>query len=131
MFRRSCRRLIALFAAYAVALGTLLPETSREALRGLLRSLERAELIVADRRTGRGEDRCAFRHILIRDAAYDAIPKATRARLHLAFADWLEAAAADAIAEHREVLGHHLAQAHRYRTEVGRPDAASCPFSAP
>ena len=29
----------------------------------------------------------AFRHLLIRDAAYDAIPKATRAELHERFAD--------------------------------------------
>jgi len=86
----------------------------------LLRALVRKELIVRDRDAGR--DGYAFRHLLIRDAAYDAIPKSARARLHLAFAGWLEAAAGDAIAEHREVLGHHLAQAHRYREELGLPD---------
>ena len=31
-----------------------------------------------------------FRHLLIRDAAYESLPKATRAELHEQFADWLE-----------------------------------------
>ena len=31
-----------------------------------------------------------FRHILIRDAAYEALPKKVRADLHERFADWLE-----------------------------------------
>ena len=38
----------------------------------------------------RGEDGFRFRHILIRDAAYDALPKATRAEFHARFATWLE-----------------------------------------
>lgn len=104
------------------ALEALLPEPSRDALPGLLRSLARKDLVVPERRAGPSRDGFRFRHILIRDAAYDAIPKSSRARLHLAFADWLEAAAGDAIAEHREVLGHHLAQANRYRQELGLPD---------
>ena len=37
-----------------------------------------------------GDDAFRFRHLLIRDAAYDALPKATRAELHERFADWLE-----------------------------------------
>ena len=37
-----------------------------------------------------GEDAFRFRHLLIRDAAYEAIPKAQRAELHERFADWLE-----------------------------------------
>ena len=103
------------------ALEALIPD-AREALPGLLRSLARKELVVPERHSGPGREGYRFRHILIRDAAYDAIPKSARARLHLAFADWLEAEAGDAIAEHREVLGHHLAQAHRYRMELGLPD---------
>ncbi len=106
----------------AGALEALLPDASREGLAGLLRSLARKDLVAPERRPGPGRDGYRFRHLLIRDAAYDAVPKSSRARLHLAFADWLEAAAGDAIAERREVLGHHLAQAHRYREELGLPD---------
>ena len=36
------------------------------------------------------EDGFRFRHLLIRDAAYDSLPKATRAELHERFATWLE-----------------------------------------
>jgi class 3 adenylate cyclase/tetratricopeptide (TPR) repeat protein len=106
----------------AGALEALLPESSRHALPGLLLSLARRELVVSERRQGPGRVGYRFRHLLIRDAAYDAIPKASRSHLHLAYADWLERAAGDALAEHREVLGHHLTQAHRYREELGLPD---------
>src|SRR5205085_11292049 len=37
-----------------------------------------------------GEDAYKFRHLLIRDAAYEALPKATRAELHERFAAWLD-----------------------------------------
>ena len=104
------------------ALEALVPGASRGALPGLLRSLADKVLVVPEPRPGAGLGGHRFHHLLIRDAAYDAIPKGTRARLHVAFADWLEAAAADAIAEHQEVLGHHLTQAVRYRQELDRPD---------
>ena len=35
------------------------------------------------------DDAYRFRHLLIRDTAYEALPKATRAELHERFADWL------------------------------------------
>ena len=35
-----------------------------------------------------GDDAYRFRHLLIRDAAYEALPKSTRAELHERFADW-------------------------------------------
>ena len=44
------------------------------------------------RRALLGDDGFRFRHALIRDAAYAAIPKATRADLHERFARWLERA---------------------------------------
>ena len=40
-------------------------------------------------RSSPGEDAFRFRHLLIREAAYEALPKATRAELHERFADWL------------------------------------------
>ena len=36
------------------------------------------------------DDRYRFRHLLIRDAAYEALPEEMRARLHERFASWLE-----------------------------------------
>jgi hypothetical protein len=60
-----------------------------------------------------------FRHLLIRDAAYDGLPKATRADLHERFGRWLEKTAVG-LAEVDEIAGWHLEQAVRYRRELGR-----------
>ncbi len=69
-----------------------------------------------------GEDAYRFRHLLIRDAAYDAIPKRERADLHEAFARWLERVAGERVAEQEEILGYHLEQAYRLRVEIGAKD---------
>jgi DNA-binding SARP family transcriptional activator len=63
-----------------------------------------------------------FRHLLIRDAAYDALPKATRAGLHERYAGWLEAHGAN-LGSLDEVVSYHLEQSIRYRTELGLPEA--------
>jgi hypothetical protein len=84
-------------------------------------ALVRKELLRPDRTQLRGDDAYRFRHLLIRDAAYEALPKSTRADLHQRFADWLEEHGADLV-ELDEILGYHLEQAHRYRTELGPAD---------
>ena len=55
-----------------------------------LTGLVRKELIRPHPATIRDDDAFRFRHLLIRDAAYDALPKARRADLHETFARWLE-----------------------------------------
>ena len=64
-------------------------------------ALVRKELIRPERSTLPGEDAFRFRHLLIRDSAYEAIPKARRAELHERFADWLERVAGDAVSSRR------------------------------
>jgi tetratricopeptide (TPR) repeat protein len=64
------------------------------------------------------EEAFRFRHLLIRDAAYDALPKAERSVLHERFADWLEEHGTELV-ELDELLGYHLGQAARYRAELG------------
>ncbi len=59
-----------------------------------------------------------FRHILIRDVAYATLPKARRAELHRAVADWLRAWAGDRIEEFAEIEAYHLEQAVRLRREL-------------
>ncbi len=86
-------------------------------------SLVRKELVRPDKTLIPGDEAFRFRHLLIRDAAYDALPKATRAELHECFAAWLEERRAD-IVELDEILGHHLDQAARYKTELGQSDPA-------
>ena len=83
-----------------------------------LMALVRKELVRPDRTQLPGDDAFRFRHLLIRDAAYDGLPKAARAELHERFAVWLEVHGADLI-ELDEILGYHLEQAHRYCVELG------------
>src|SRR5919108_2417253 len=87
-----------------------------------LASLVRKELLRPDKPQLPGDDAFRFRHLLIRDAAYVALPKAVRADLHERFAAWLEGRGADLV-ELDEILGHHPEQAPRYRDELGQPHA--------
>jgi class 3 adenylate cyclase/tetratricopeptide (TPR) repeat protein len=84
-------------------------------------ALVRKELVRPDRTQLPGDDAYRFRHLLIRDAAYEALPKSARAELHERFADWLEEHGANLV-ELDEILGYHLEQAHRYRVELGPAD---------
>ena len=86
-----------------------------------LAALVRKQLIRPDREQLSGEDAFRFRHLLIRDAAYDALPKAVRAELHERFADWLEEHGTGLV-ELDELLGYHLERAYYYRIEVGPED---------
>jgi class 3 adenylate cyclase/tetratricopeptide (TPR) repeat protein len=88
--------------------------------------LVRKELIRPTPPTLAGEQAYRFRHLLIRDAAYDALPKAMRAELHERFAEWL-AINAEELIELDEVLGYHLEQSARYHEQLGsvREDLAA------
>jgi predicted ATPase/DNA-binding SARP family transcriptional activator len=106
------------------AIVELSPPSARAAVGEGLGALVRKELI----RPARGElgDRTyRFRHLLIRDAAYDSIGKETRAELHERFARWLARASGERAIEYEEVLGYHLEQAYRYRVELGPVDDAA------
>ena len=98
-----------------------LPATRDGRVDQRLVALVRKDLVRPDRPVFAGEDAYRFRHILIRDAAYDALPKATRAQLHRRFAAWLEAHGGELV-ERDEIIGYHLEQAARYLQELGRPD---------
>jgi tetratricopeptide (TPR) repeat protein len=86
-----------------------------------LLSLVRKELVRPEPPQLPGDEAYRFRHLLIRDAAYDALPKAQRAQMHERFAGWLDEHRAD-VGELDEIVGHHLEQAARYAEELGRPD---------
>ena len=87
-----------------------------------LMGLVRKELVRPTAATLPDDDAFRFRHLLIRDAAYDALPKANRADLHERFAWWLEVHGAGLV-ELDEILGYHFEQAARYRRELGRESA--------
>ena len=63
-----------------------------------------------------------FEHIMIRDTAYEAILKRSRADLHERFVAWADGVNRDRAAEFEEILGYHLEQAWTYLSELGPLD---------
>jgi len=102
---------------HAGALGGL--QEGRDGSARLIRALVRKELVRPERSTFPGEEAFRFRHILIRDAAYESIPKETRADLHEQFADWLVEAAGARSLEYEEIVAYHLECAYRLREQLG------------
>ena len=95
------------------ALVELAPPEERNSVDDRLDTLVRRELI------GAMPGGYRFRHALIRDAAYDALPKAERAMLHAQVAGYLERTPEQ---EQDEIVGFHLEQSYRYRMELGDVD---------
>jgi len=100
----------------------LTPEPARAEADAHLLALVRKELLRPAPAPLGGRDGFQFRHQLVRDAAYDSLPKQTRAELHERYADWLAEAFAARGGEVGEVLGWHLERAHRFLTELGPAD---------
>ncbi len=97
----------------------LAPEETQVTTR--LAALVRRQLVRPDRASLAGDDGYRFRHLLIRDAAYDALPKAIRADLHARLAAWLDEHD-HGLVERDEIAGYHLEQAARYEAELGLPN---------
>ena len=104
------------------AVAALAPEEPQ--IDGRLVTLVRKDLVRPEPALLPGDDAYRFRHLLIRDTAYEALPKATRAELHERFATWLEEHGAGLV-ELDEIVGYHLEQSYRYRAELGPLDAAA------
>jgi class 3 adenylate cyclase/tetratricopeptide (TPR) repeat protein len=100
------------FARDAVA--DLLPPPARRDLSGRLEMLVRGGFVRAE-----GGDEFLFHHILIRDVAYESMPKRARAELHERYADRLEAQAGERLTEYEVIVGYHLEQAFRLREQLG------------
>ena len=101
------------------AVADLSPEDVKPRVAASLQSLVRKELIRPDRSDLRGEDAFRFAHILVRDAAYNGIPKARRADLHERMAEWIEAKTRDVAGEYEEIVAYHLEQAHAALRQLG------------
>ncbi len=91
--------------------------------RPALAALIRKDLVRPESALFAGERGFRFRHLLIRDAAYDAVAKESRATLHERHAAWLEQRSASRAVEYEEIIGYHLEQAFRYQAELGVPDS--------
>jgi hypothetical protein len=97
----------------------LSPPSVRAEVPARLQALVRRELLRPAPARLTGDQGFQFRHLLLRDAAYDAIPKQARAELHELFAVWGQRTAGPRLREIEEIVGWHLEQAWRYRVELG------------
>jgi class 3 adenylate cyclase/tetratricopeptide (TPR) repeat protein len=103
------------------AVSELTPAEIRPRVGACLQSLVRKELIRPDRSEIHGEDAFRFTHILVRDAAYRGVPKATRAEMHERLAEWIAINTRDLAGEYEEIVGYHFEQAYRALVALGPP----------
>ena len=103
------------------AVEELAPEATRTGVPGHLQTLVRKDVIRPEQPVFADDDAFRFRHLLIRDAAYDSLPKKTRADLHERFAAWL--AGHGGLVELDEIVGYHLEQAYRNREALDASDS--------
>lgn len=84
--------------------------------------LRAKELVVPNRPSSfSGEPEFAFHHVLIRDVAYESLPKAARAVKHVAAARWAAERAGDRKEEFAELIATHYAAAVDYLSEISGP----------
>jgi hypothetical protein len=104
------------------AVENLVPDPLRPSVSAQLGTLDRKQFVHPSP-DGDGEV-YRFHHLLIRDAAYNSLLKRARAQLHEKFVAWAEPVnrERDREIEFEEILGYHLEQAYRYRTELGPID---------
>jgi class 3 adenylate cyclase/tetratricopeptide (TPR) repeat protein len=108
-------------AFHRSAIAELLDREDRPSLDTSLDTLARRQLIRPGRGELPGEAGYHFSHVLIRDVAYELLPKSERAELHERYAAWLDRRAG---ARYAELVGYHFEQAHRLHAEL-RPRAAA------
>jgi tetratricopeptide (TPR) repeat protein len=91
------------------------PGALPEAAETHLFALVQKQFVHPDRTVPGGEDAFRFAHGLIREAAYEGLPKQLRAELHERIARW----SAQQPDHQDEIVGFHLERAHRSRLELG------------
>ena len=67
----------------------------------------------------RDEEEFSFWHVLVRDVAYQQIPRGQRAEKHVRAAEWVEQAAQERVSDHAEILVYHYDQAIELRKAAG------------
>jgi class 3 adenylate cyclase len=99
------------------------PDPGAGELDEILARLEKRGLVHA--RTGSsiiGEEQFSFRHILIKDVAYESLPRRDRAKAHALVAAWIEGQTKEREREFAELLTHHYEHAYRSLSAEVRPD---------
>ncbi len=102
--------------------------TDEADLPDLLGALAHRDLLRRVRRTD--QDTWAFRHILVRNAAYVALAKAHRAELHVRLAEAIDTEGEEAGPERLSFVAHHLELAARYRAELSPHEPGTADLTA-
>ena len=90
-------------------------DRSRRAVDEHLRELARKEFLTpVNRSSVQGEKEFRFRHPLVRDVAYEQIPRVRRAEVHRRTAEWLESLSPDRTTDRAEMLALHYVEAYEY-----------------
>jgi class 3 adenylate cyclase/tetratricopeptide (TPR) repeat protein len=101
------------------AVATLLPDQDPRGVQELLTALARKRLVMPEESTLESEAGYSFTHVLVRDAAYEALTKQDRAELHERVADWLERRHPERMIEIEAIVGYHLECAYRHHADLG------------
>ena len=92
----------------------------RAASRDVLARLRVKELVLPHEPSSFSDElEFSFRHNLIRDGAYDSLPKALRAEKHARVGRWAQERAGDRAEEIAELIATHYIEATRYLDELG------------
>jgi adenylate cyclase len=100
-------------------------------LQQALRALREKDLLVTGEGSAlAGEPELAFKHALIRDAAYEMLPKAVRAEKHFEVARFIEQRAGERVEEVVALLAEHYGRAAQLGVELSLPPAELEPYRA-
>lgn len=111
--------------------GALAPLAKAEGsdLEAALRALREKDLVVAGEGSAMGgEPELAFKHALIRDVAYEMLPKAVRAQKHFEVAGLIEARAGERVEEVVALLAEHYGRAAQLGAELSLAPADVEPY---
>ncbi len=113
--------------------GALTPIAEAEGgdLAEALRVLREKDIVVAGERGAlAGEPELAFKHALIRDAAYEMLPRAVRAQKHFEVARFIELRAGERVEEVVALLAEHYGKAAELGGELGLAADDLAPYRA-
>jgi adenylate cyclase len=111
--------------------GALEPVVAAEGgdLQQALRVLREKDLVVVgDGSALTGEPELAFKHALIRDAAYEMLPKAVRAQKHFEVAQLIESRAGERVEEVASLLAEHYGRAAQLGFELRLAPSEMSPY---
>lgn len=113
--------------------GALAPVVAAEGgdLQEALRALREKDLVIAGERSSlAGEPELAFKHALVRDAAYAMLPKAVRAQKHFEVAQFIERRAGERVEEVVALLAEHYGRAAQLGVELSLTPSELEPYRA-